>query len=95
MCGRGMQLGISKYSRLHGPWTFYRIPLFYRELQRKKETISDLRDWDPDGIIMGDAGAYMCAQDPKTYTGLIVYDDDVLLKEAGITDFSKYALVTG
>lgn len=54
VCGRGMQLGISKYSRLHGPWTFYRIPLFYRELQKKKETISDLRDWGPDGIIMGD-----------------------------------------
>jgi LacI family transcriptional regulator len=53
-CGRGMQLGISKYSRLHGPWTFYRIPLFYRELQKKKETISDLKDWGPDGIIMGD-----------------------------------------
>jgi LacI family transcriptional regulator len=49
-----MQFGIAKYSRLHGPWTFYRIPLFYRELQRKKETISDLRDWGPDGIIMGD-----------------------------------------
>jgi len=49
-----MQLGISKYSRLHGPWTFYRIPLFYRELRKKKETISDLKDWGPDGIIMGD-----------------------------------------
>jgi LacI family transcriptional regulator len=54
VCGRGMQLGIAKYSRLHGPWTFYRIPLFYRELRKKKETISDLRDWGPDGIIMGD-----------------------------------------
>ncbi len=54
VCGRGMQLGIAKYSRLHGPWTFYRIPLFYRELHRTKETISDLRDWGPDGIIMGD-----------------------------------------
>jgi len=53
-CGRGMLLGISKYSRLYGPWTFYRIPLFYRELHRKKETISDLKDWSPDGIIMGD-----------------------------------------
>lgn len=53
-CGRGMQLGIAKYSRLHGPWNFYRIPLFYRELKRKQETISDLRDWEPDGIIMGD-----------------------------------------
>jgi len=53
-CGRGMLLGISKYSHLYGPWTFYRIPLFYRELHRKKETISDLKDWGSDGIIMGD-----------------------------------------
>ncbi|UCC21874.1 MAG: hypothetical protein JSW23_08675, partial [Planctomycetota bacterium] len=53
-CGRGMLLGIAKYSRLYGPWTIYRIPLFYRELYRKRETISDLRDWQADGIIMGD-----------------------------------------
>ena len=53
-CGRGMLLGIAKYSRLYGPWTTYRIPLFYRELYRKRETISDLRDWQADGIIMGD-----------------------------------------
>ena len=47
-----------------------------------------------DGIIMGDAGVYMCIQDPKTYTGKIVYDEDVIA-EAGITEMSKYPLVTG
>ncbi len=52
--GRGLLLGISRYSRLYGPWTFYRIPLYYRELYRMKETTSDLRDWGPDGIIMSD-----------------------------------------
>ncbi|UCF00243.1 MAG: DNA-binding transcriptional regulator [Planctomycetota bacterium] len=52
--GRGLLLGISRYSHLYGPWTFYRIPLYYRELYKRKETTSDLRDWGPDGIIMSD-----------------------------------------
>lgn len=47
-----------------------------------------------DGIIMGDAGVHVCTQDPKTYTGRILFDDDVLLKEVGETDFSKYPLVS-
>ncbi|MBM3945993.1 MAG: SDR family NAD(P)-dependent oxidoreductase [SAR202 cluster bacterium] len=46
-----------------------------------------------DGEIMGDAAVYICAQDPRTCTGRILYDEDVL-KEAGVTDLSKYALVT-
>jgi citronellol/citronellal dehydrogenase len=45
------------------------------------------------GEIMGDACVYICQQDPKTYTGRILYDEDVL-KEAGVTDLSKYPLVT-
>ncbi len=47
-----------------------------------------------DGRIMGDAGVHVCTQDPKTYTGRILFDDDVLLKEVGETDFSKYPLVS-
>ena len=42
-----------------------------------------------DGIIMGDAGAIICEKDPRSYTGKILYDEDVLT-EAGITDFSAY-----
>ncbi|HJO81883.1 MAG: SDR family NAD(P)-dependent oxidoreductase [SAR202 cluster bacterium] len=45
-----------------------------------------------DGIIMGDAGAIMCEQDPKTYTGKILYDEDVLT-DAGVTDFSQYTII--
>ena len=45
-----------------------------------------------DGIIMGDAGVLMCIQDPKSYTGRVLYDEDVLA-EAGITELSKYPLV--
>ncbi|MFQ5874749.1 MAG: SDR family NAD(P)-dependent oxidoreductase [Dehalococcoidia bacterium] len=47
-----------------------------------------------DGIIMGDAGVCICSQDPESYTGRILYDEDVLA-EAGITDLSKYPLVAG
>lgn len=46
-----------------------------------------------DGIIMGDAGAIMCEKDPKTYTGKILYDEDVL-SDAGVTDFSIYPVIT-
>ena len=42
-----------------------------------------------DGIIMGDAGVVICEKEPKSYTGKILYDEDVLA-EAGITDLSPY-----
>ena len=42
---------------------------------------------------MGDAGAIICQRDPTTYTGKIFYDEDVLT-EAGITDFSRYAVIS-
>ncbi len=45
-----------------------------------------------DGESMGDAAVYICAQDPKSYTGRILYDLDIL-KETGV-DVSKYPLVT-
>ena len=42
---------------------------------------------------MGDAGAIICQRDATTYTGKIFYDEDVLT-EAGITDFSRYAVIS-
>lgn len=45
-----------------------------------------------DGIIMGDAGAIICEKEPKSYTGKILYDEDVLA-EAGITDLSPYPVI--
>ena len=44
-----------------------------------------------DGEIMGDASVYICVQDPKSYTGRILYDEGVAA-EAGI-DLSRYPLV--
>lgn len=50
---RGLLRGIAKYSRLHGPWGFYRISEFYWQpghIRRKKE-LSILKDWNASGII--------------------------------------------
>ncbi len=44
------------------------------------------------GLIMGDAAVHICAQDPRTYTGRILSDEDVLA-EAGVTDFSMYPII--
>ena len=52
--GRELLRGIAKYSRLHGPWTFYRMPAFYRDPGgriRKKE-MHRLKNWGATGIIM-------------------------------------------
>ena len=43
--GRGILSGIAKYSRLHGPWVFYREP------GGLKSSIPKLKNWKPNGII--------------------------------------------
>lgn len=49
--GRELLSGIAKYSRLHGPWSFYREPPFFRDLGRKKKILHRIRNWGADGII--------------------------------------------
>ena len=41
------------------------------------------------GDVMGDAAVFICNQDPNIFTGRAMGDLDVL-KEAGITDLSRY-----
>lgn len=50
------------------------------------------KGWRENGEAMGDACVIICSKDPKVYTGRIMYDNDVL-REEGITDFSKYPTV--
>ena len=54
--GRGILYGIAKYSRLHGPWVFYRHPPYYMGLWRAGKTLSWLKKivhkFDADGVIM-------------------------------------------
>lgn len=47
--GRQLIIGIAHYSRLHGPWTFYKEPVDL------KSSIPHLTSWKPEGIIMRDS----------------------------------------
>lgn len=47
--GRQLIIGIAKYSRLNGPWSFYKEPTDL------KSSIPHLTSWKPDGIIMRDS----------------------------------------
>ena len=54
--GRGVLRGIAKYSFIRGPWTFYTKPPFYfNPVRSKKELISQMKEFDPDGIITRDS----------------------------------------
>jgi len=48
--GRGVLRGITKYSRLHGPWVFYSEP------GGLEKALPKMRHWGADGIIMRDSG---------------------------------------
>ena len=47
--GRQLIIGIARYSRLNGPWSFYKEPTDL------KSSIPHLTNWKPDGIIMRDS----------------------------------------
>lgn len=47
--GRQLIIGIARYSRFHGPWSFY------KEQIGLKSSIPHLTNWKPDGIIMRDS----------------------------------------
>jgi len=47
--GRQLIIGIARYSRLNGPWSFYKEPIGL------KSSIPRLTGWKPDGIIMRDS----------------------------------------
>ena len=47
--GRGLIMGIARYSKINGPWSFYKEPLDL------KSSIPHLTSWKPDGIILRDS----------------------------------------
>ena len=53
-CERDFLRGIAKYSRHHGPWTFYRNPKYYVRSGKKQVSLDQIRSWKPDGIIVSD-----------------------------------------
>ena len=52
--GRDLIQGIVRYSRLYGPWTFYREDIFYHQKDRKKN-LAWIKKWGADGIITRDS----------------------------------------
>lgn len=51
--GYGLASGVARYARLHGPWSFYRMPPFYRSrpVQQRKLHLPLSKQFDADGII--------------------------------------------
>ena len=47
---RGLLAGVARYSRLSGPWTFYRQPHGYLSSKRRLD-LREVRAWKPDGVI--------------------------------------------
>lgn len=47
--GRQLIIGIARYSRIRGPWSFYKEPIDL------KSSVPKLTNWKPDGIIMRDS----------------------------------------
>jgi LacI family transcriptional regulator len=52
--GRDLVRGIVRYSRLHGPWMFYRQDLFYVAQEDEPSKLEPLRQWEPQGIVSRD-----------------------------------------
>ena len=50
--GRGLLRGIAKYSKLHGPWNFYRELPFYAGCRQGKYDLAKLKNINPDGAII-------------------------------------------
>ncbi|HPG40426.1 MAG TPA: DNA-binding transcriptional regulator [bacterium] len=66
--GRQLIIGIARYSRLHGPWSFY------KEQMGLKSSIPLLTNWKPDGIIMRDCNIRNELIDLKIPTILVQHD---------------------
>jgi LacI family transcriptional regulator len=83
---RGLLKGISRYSSLHGRWTFYHRPPAYLS-RRGGLDLEELNRWKPDGIIcpvdraeiLSKLKVPMVCSDPGNYEGdlpCIVSEDD-------------------
>ncbi|MDR1667798.1 MAG: DNA-binding transcriptional regulator [Bacteroidales bacterium] len=49
--GRNLLQGIVKYSKEYGPWVFYRMPMYYRELYGDEGVIRWAKKWKADAVI--------------------------------------------
>jgi len=54
--GRGLLAGIARYSRIYGPWRFYRYPPYYIYPHDEKKVFAWIKQQQADGIIMRASG---------------------------------------
>ena len=48
---RNLLKGIVQYAKIFGPWVFYRMPLYYRELHGDEGVVAWAKEWGADAII--------------------------------------------
>ena len=48
---RDMIRGVVRYSKEHGPWIFYRMPIYYRELYGDEGVVEWAKKWKADAVI--------------------------------------------
>lgn len=48
---RQLLQGVVEYSKEYGPWVFYRMPIYYRELYGDKGVVSWAKKWRADAIL--------------------------------------------
>ncbi len=48
---RNLLKGIVQYSKVFGPWIFYRMPVYYRELHGDEGVVTWAKEWGADAII--------------------------------------------
>lgn len=53
-CERDFLRGVARYARLYGPWNFYHKPKFYLTPNRRPISLSQIKRFQPDGIIISD-----------------------------------------
>lgn len=70
--GRGLLRGIAKYSKLHGPWSFYRERPFYGHFKQFKSRVSEFKKINADGIIIREPSVDQIEQFMKLGIPLII-----------------------
>lgn len=62
--GKNLLRGITRYSKDHGPWTFCKMPAYYRETIGIDGILKWAKEWEADGII----GQFYNDEEVKKFT---------------------------
>jgi LacI family transcriptional regulator len=75
--GRDLIRGITRYVKVYGPWSFYREPPYFISLG-KREKLSRLRKWQPNGIITRDLKSVKTMVDQGIPTIIASYEEKLV-----------------